>query len=353
MIPVTKTFFPTWDEFQVLLEGTWASGHLTNHGPLVERLELALARKMGVSHVVCVSSGTLALQLALKAHGVSHEDEVVTTAFSYVATVAAAAWLGAKPVLADVEPQSLCLAPDEALEAITDLTRAIVPVHVYGNPCQVDAFDRISKETGIPVIYDAAHAFDARLANRGSCSVFSFHATKLFHTGEGGAVATNDARVAGQIRALRNFCHQGPDRFSGLGINGKMSELHAAMGLAVFPHVPEIVLGRGLACKAYDAAFRDKGVDNTHRLPGNVAYYPILLKDEQELLAVNARLFAEDILCRRYFHPALSYLPYTQRDRETPVADDAARRVLCLPLWHSLPPEEATRIANLVLEAVR
>lgn len=353
MIEVTKTFVPPLEEFIGFVREAYATGQLTNDGPLVKRLEEALGKRLGFDHVVLTANGTLALQVALQASYVGPQDEVVTPALSYVATPAAVASMGAKPVLADIDPYTLCMTTQEAQAAVTDRTRAFLPVHVYGNLCDVGAFEDLSEETGIPVVYDAAHAFDAkveRLDRLRNAWVYSFHATKLFHTVEGGCVATNDADLADRARHVRNFGHDPsrPYHFKGLGQNAKLSEIHAAMGLAVLPHVPEIISRRGAVVAVYDNLLR-RSCLLPHRAAGNVAYYPLLFPAEAELLYVEHRLLKEDIHPRRYFYPSLSSLSYVER-LETPVADSVAPRLLCLPLSHDISVAEAKRIAEIVLE---
>lgn len=348
-IPVTRAFLPPLSELQPLLEEVWASGQLANDGPMVRRLEEALKKRLGFEHVVCVGNGTLALQVGLQASFVKAGDEVVTPAFSYVATPSAVATMGAVPVLVDIDPSSLCVAPERLREAITDRTTALLPVHVYGNLCAMEEIHAIAEEAGLPIVHDAAHAIDARVEKvyKRNAWCYSFHATKMFHTGEGGCVATDDPDLADRARAIRNFGHGKPYRFRSLGMNAKMSEVQAALGLAVLPHLPKIIEARGAAAAEYHRSFLGSPISRVQD-HGNVAYFPILLRDEAQLLRVMQHLEVNDVSSRRYFYPCLTKLPFIREYWECPVAEDVARRVLCLPLSHDLTPAQASTIAHLV-----
>lgn len=350
-IQVTKTFLPDLDEYVEYLRSIWATGHVTNHGPLVERLERQLAAYLGVKHLLLTCNGTIALQIAIKA--LRLRDEVVTTPFSYVATTASLVWEGCRPVFADVDAKTLCLDPENVEAGCTRATTGIVATHVYGNACDVESLSEIARRRGLRLLYDAAHAFAATyrgraLAAYGDAAVLSFHATKLFHTGEGGAVLTDDDDIAHRVRYLRNFGHRGQEEFWGLGINGKVSELHAAMGLSVLPHLPAILERRSALAAVYDGELFGPGITHLRWREGlvrNRAYYPILLSSERELLAVKSRLNEQGVFPRRYFYPALTELPYVAAP-PAPIAEDAARRVLCLPLGHDVDPGAALQIAR-------
>src|SRR5687768_4184823 len=255
MIKVTKTFLPPLEEYVEYLESIWASGWVTNHGPLVGRLEDQLRTVLEVPHLYFLSNGTIALQLAYRALGLS--GEVITTPFSYVATSSTLVWEGLRPILVDIDSETLTIDPERVEAAITPRTTAILGTHVYGNPCDVAALEDIAKRRGLRVVYDAAHAFGVRyrgrpLAAYGDVSTLSFHATKLFHTGEGGAVVTGDGETARRLAYMRNFGHNGEEDFFGLGINGKNSELHAVLGLCVLPRIQDIVAARQGHATRYD-----------------------------------------------------------------------------------------------------
>jgi dTDP-4-amino-4,6-dideoxygalactose transaminase len=353
MINVTKAFLPPLEEYTAYLQGVWDRGHLTNSGPLVLELEAKLRHQLGVKHLFFVSNGTIALQIAIKA--LSLKGDILTTPFSYVATTSSIAWEGCNPVFVDIEEDSLCLDPTLLEQSITPQTSAIIATHVYGNPCDVEAIAEIAERHNLPVIYDAAHAFGVEYKGRpllsyGTVSTISFHATKLFHTVEGGAIVTNDDGLAHKIAYMRNFGHNGPEAFWGVGVNGKNSEFHAAMGLAVLPYVQRIIERRRELSELYDNLLVDSGVTRPairSDTKYNYAYYPVLLPSEEKLLNVQARLVANDITPRRYFYPSLSELPYANEYRMM-VSEDTSRRVLCLPLYYELSSNEVELIADII-----
>ena len=359
MITVTRPTLPPFDEFVEILRGVWTRNHLTNAGPLVVELERQLAAYLGVRHCLFVSNGTIALQLACRALDLA--GEVVTTPFSYVATTSSIAWEGCTPVFADVEPDTLTLSAECVEEVVTPRTTALVATHVYGNPCDVDGLAAVARRHGLRVVYDAAHCFGAEYAGRalsahGDVATLSFHATKLFHTVEGGAVVTDDDEIARRVASLRNFGHAGYEAFDGIGINGKNSELHAAMGLCLLPRVPEIIAERRAVSVRYDSLLLGRAEISRPRIRSgtryNYAYYPILLPDDGTVRAVQTHLEANGVLARRYFHPSLSgALSYVAPGR-VPVARDAADRVLCLPLFTGMLPAQVERVAQLVSAAL-
>lgn len=355
---VTKSFLPPIEEYNAMVAKIWETAWLTNAGPLVHQLETRLAKQLGVKHVLFMSNGTIAIQIALRALGIHGDGEVITTPFSYVATTSSILWEHAKPVFADVDPTTLCLDPKAVEKLITPNTKAIMPVHVYGVPCDVKGFDALSKKYNIPVIYDAAHAFGTlvdgkSVLNYGTLSTLSFHATKLFHTGEGGAIVTNDDEIVKKISLLRSFGHVGDEHFV-LGVNGKNSEFHAAMGLVNLEHIDDILASRKSITALYDDALRPlieagrlqrpvvaDGVDY------NSSYYPVVFESEEIMQAVNTYLQENNIIPRRYFFPSLNTLPYVNGE-SCPISESASARVLCLPIYYQLPPEDVKRIAELV-----
>jgi dTDP-4-amino-4,6-dideoxygalactose transaminase len=354
---VTRTFLPPLDEYVERLRGIWERNHVTNHGPLVLELEEKLRRRFGAKHVFFVANGTIALQVALKALAVA--GEVITTPFSYVASTSSIAWEGAVPVFADIDPRTLTIDVAQVERAINNRTRAVLATHVYGNPCDVLQLEELCKRRGLKLIFDAAHAFDVKFAGRqlvtfGDVSALSFHATKLFHTIEGGAVVCDDDQLAERIAYMRNFGHKGYEAFQGLGINGKNCELHAAMGLCLLPRIEGFVQERKELHAAYDLALRGSSVVKPEIRAGadwNYSYHPILLPDEPALLRVREALNAREIFPRRYFYPALTSLNYPPKAR-VPVAEDVARRALCLPLFTGLEPSAAAEIGRIVREAL-
>lgn len=352
MINVTKVQLPPLDEYVRYLEGIWQRGHVTNHGPLVVELERQLAAQLEVPHVYVVTNGMLALHIAIRALRLS--GSVLTTPFSYVATTAAPVWEGLRPIYADIDA-GYCLDPDAARAAWADDTSAILATHVYGNACQIEALQTLASERGAAVIYDAAHAYGARyqgrpLASYGDISILSFHATKLFHTVEGGALITHRADLAQRIEYLRNFGHDGPEHFHDAGTNAKMSEFHAAMGLCMLPRMPATVAGRAAVVALYDELLSGLPLQQPlyrEGLQRNYAYYPVVFPDENSLLQARQVLNAENIYPRRYFYPSLSELSYVQA-ATPPYAGEISRRVLCLPLWESLDGFQVRRIASLI-----
>lgn len=353
MINVTKPFLPPIEEYIDLLKGIWQRNWLTNNGPLVNELELKVKEYLDVPHMLYLNNGTIALQIAIKALGL--KGEIITTPFSYVATTSSIKWEGCEPVFVDIDPNSWNIDPSKIEAAITPNTSAILVTHVYGNPCDIDAIDAIARKHNLKVIYDAAHCFGAKYKGKsaflyGDVSTTSFHATKLFHTVEGGAVFTPHADVLKTMAFMRNFGHNGPEDFADIGINGKNSEFHAAFGLLNLRYVPEILKERKARCEHYDE--RLAGLEYTKPVlhpqsEWNYAYYPILLKSEELVLKCANELKANWINPRRYFYPVLTCLPYV-KDCETPVANDIARRVMCLPLYPDLTFEEIDFIVRIV-----
>ncbi|MBX3644872.1 MAG: DegT/DnrJ/EryC1/StrS family aminotransferase [Rubrivivax sp.] len=359
---VTQPHLPPLAELIPLLEEIWDSKVLTNGGPFHQRLEAALADYLGVPQVALFSNGTLALITALQALRVT--GEVITTPFSFVATAHALLWHGNKPVFADIDPKTLNLDPAKIETAITPQTTAIMPVHCYGRPCDVAAIERIADTYNLRVIYDAAHAFGVRDAagsvlNHGDLSVLSFHATKVFNTFEGGAIVCADAKTKARIDQLKNFGHAGETTVVAPGINGKMSEFNAALGLLQLRHVDEAIRRRGEIDALYRARLRD--VTGIHCLGdggeafANHAYFPILVRDDYALSRdeLNQALRDHGVMPRRYFYPLIAEfpmyrgLPSAQREN-LPVAWTAARQVLCLPIYPDLPIESAERIAQFI-----
>lgn len=353
MIPVTLPFLPPREEYDRYLDGIWNRNWLTNNGPLVNELELSLKEHLGVPHLLFVGNGTIALQLAIKA--LELQGEIITTPFSYVATTSSIAWEGCTPVFVDILPHKMTINPDLIEAAISPKTSAILATHVYGIPCEVQKIEEIAKKHQLKVIYDAAHAFGVKVNGRsifeyGDISTCSFHATKIFHTIEGGAVFTRDPKLLKKISLLRNFGHQGPDRFKGIGINGKNSEFHAAMGLCILPYVEQILARKKEQSDFYREQLQDLSVSFPHTADienYNHAYFPILFSEENALIQSMEALENNGIGSRRYFYPGLNGLDYTSG--HCPVSDEIASRVLCLPLYHHLTREEQRMVCRILL----
>ncbi len=360
MINVTKSFLPPIENYTKLLEGVWDRAHLTNNGPLLMELEEKLKNYFAAKHFIFLNNGTSAIQIAIKGLGLN--GEIITTPFSYVATTSSVVWENCEPVFADIDKNSLTIDAELIEPLITDKTSAILATHVYGIPCNIEAIESIAKKHDLKVIYDAAHAFGVNykgkpLVNYGDASTLSFHATKLFHTTEGGGLVANDETVAHRFAYMRNFGHKGQEDFWGVGINAKNSEFHAAMGLCVLPYVEEIIKKRKVLSELYDQLLLDKGLNIMRPVvPSgtdyNYAYYPVVFESEAALLSVRDSLNADYIYPRRYFYPSLSTLSYVKK-YEVPVSEDISRRVLCLPLFYELEPDQVKRICQIMAHVLR
>ncbi len=353
MIKVTQTYLPDLEKYQSYLKGIWERNHLTNHGPLVLELEAKLKERFNVKHFFFVNNGTIALQIALKALEIS--GKVITTPFSYVATTSSILWEGMEPIFADID-DSMCVNPAEVEKLAKNGAKAILATHVYGNPCDVEALKEISDKYQIPIIYDAAHAFDLAhkdnsILNYGDISTLSFHATKLFHTIEGGAIVTNNDELAHKISYMRNFGHKSPETFWGVGINGKASEFNAAMGLCMLDHIPDIIADRRNIIEQYKNALQDTSIRTLNiraHTTYNYAYFPIVFPTEEQLELALSTLQANDIFPRRYFYPALNTLDFVPY-QACPNAESLSKRVLCLPLYVGLKESQVNRICDIVL----
>ena len=353
MINVTQTFFPLLDEYQKQLERVWKNKWLTNRGELLQELEEKLKNYLSVSNIIIMNNGTIPIQIALKLLG--NGGEIITTPFSYVATTAAIVWENCTPIFVDIHPKYLTIDETKIEAAITDKTTCILATHVFGNPCNIEAIESIAKKHNLKVIYDAAHCFGVRYNGKsifeyGDVSTCSFHATKLFHTGEGGAIFCQDEQLRKKIYYSHSFGHNGPLDFYGLGINGKISELQAAMGLAVLPYMPEILNGRENVVNYYVNNLNFNVIsplkirENTF---WNFSYYPIIFESEEQMLEVQKALNLQSIFPRRYFYPSLSSLNYVS-EQSTPITDDIAKRILCLPLYPTLNLDELELITNII-----
>ncbi len=356
-IYVTKAFVPPLEEYTEQLRRIWSSGQLTNQGPLALELEKLLAERLDVPHCLFMANGTLAIQLALRALGV--KGRVITTPYSYVATVSSILWENCEPVFVDIDPATTCIDPDAVERALENGgASAILATHVYGITCDVERLAELGRRYNVKVIYDAAHAFDAmykgkQLLAYGDMATCSFHATKLFHTGEGGCVIAHTDEDAAQLRLLRSFGHIGDEHFQ-LGINAKASELNAAMGLTVLPHVERLKRERGQVVAWYNEALAQAPITRPQAPEGwvtNHAYYPVMFRNGEAMRRVKAALEAEQVFPRRYFFPSLDTLPYVQADA-CPVSRLVAERVLCLPLYPGLMEGDVERMAGTVVQAL-
>lgn len=354
---VTKPFLPPIEEYQEYLKVIYESGILTNQGPLLRNLESKLQAFFNVPYIHCLSNGTIALQLALSALGIS-EGEIITTPFSYVATVSSILWERCTPVFVDIESSNFTIDASKIESVITSNTKAILSVHVFGYACNIGKIEDIAAKNSLKVIYDGAHAFGSlyrgkSLLSYGDISTLSFHSTKLFHTIEGGACIVRDKEVSDTLELQKRFGHEYDDHIM-LGINAKLSEFSAAMGLANFKYIESIKAERKRICERYDNQLSDIVIRPVKQddLEYNYAYYPVVFKSEEELLRVFSALNAEDIYPRRYFYPSLNKLPYI-KTQTCPVAEDISSRIACLPLYHELEDNIVEKICKIIMGAVK
>ncbi len=356
MIPITKPFLPPVEDYEMFVKGIWQRNWLTNNGPLVNELELKLKQYLGLPYLLYVTNGTIALQLAIKA--LALKGEVITTAYSFVATTSSIVWEGCKPVLVDIDPQTLNIDPDKIEAAITPRTTAILATHMYGNPCDVESISYIAHKHNLKVIYDAAHCFGTSYKGKsifayGDISTTSFHATKLYHTTEGGAVFSQDPRLITKMAYMRNFGIDGHENFACLGINAKNSEFHAAMGLANLKYIDAILDKRKSDTLLYQEQLADMEIQRpliAGEVQYNYAYYPVIFSSEEMLKKTAYRLTSHCVFPRRYFYPSLHTLPYVDR-YECSQSLDIAKRTLCLPMYHDLKPQEIRFITTLLLRS--
>ncbi len=357
MINVTKTFLPPQQEYGAILKRAWDKSWLTNRGVLVQELECNLKNYLQVPNIIATTNGTLPLQIAIKALGLT--GEIITTPFSYVATTSSIVWEGCTPIFVDIHQEYLTIDETKIEAAITKNTTAILATHVFGNPCAIDEIEGIAAKYNLKVIYDAAHCFGVTykgksVFNFGDISTCSFHATKLFHTGEGGALFTKSKELYDILYFHHNFGHNGPEAFYGIGINAKMNELQAAMGLSVLPYMDKILKARQIIVTTYNDFFKDTDIQLLKirgQVQWNYSYYPVIFKDETQLLKVQAALNAIHIFPRRYFYPSLNTIPYVKRENKK-ISESISSRVLCLPLYDSLEIEDVKKITATVIHYI-
>lgn len=351
MLYVTKSFLPDIKEYVSLLEQIWSNGQLTNDGPLVLELERKLAEYLEVEHFLFVGNGTIALQLAIKA--LKLQGDIITTPFSYCATTTALIWEQCNPIFADISSCNLTCEVEDLNRVYNTDSKGILTTHVYGNCGDLLGQESWAREKQIPLIYDGAHAFGIKhkgksIFSYGDISTCSFHATKVFHTIEGGAVITSNTDLANKVRGIRSFGHKGDDYFAA-GINGKNSEFHAAMGLVNLNHFPAILNYRKTISELYEANLKTsiKLIDWNNDNSRNYSYFPIILDSEATLLKTMSALNAEQIYPRRYFFPSLNELPYLVY-QSCPISEDLSKRVICLPLSTEIQVSDILRITSII-----
>lgn len=362
-IYVTRPFLPPLDEFTEYLKDIWESKQLTNKGPYHELFEKKLAEYLGVEYVSLFSNGTLALISALQTMRIT--GEVITTPFSFVATTHALNWNGIRPVFCDIDPVTYNLAPDKLEAAITPKTTAILPVHVYGNPCNVEAIQEIAGIYGLKVIYDACHAFGVTIngnsvLNFGDLSVLSFHATKVFNTFEGGAIICHDETTKKRIDFLKNFGFANETTVVAPGINAKMNEFQAALGLLQLKYIDQAIQKRKKIVNSYREHLKGlEGISFLEDIPEvrhNYQYFPIIIdqvpygKSRDDIYD---KLKEQNIMARRYFYPLISQFPTyrgldSAQSENLPVAEDITQKILCLPVYPDLEMDDLSKIINII-----
>lgn len=350
---VTKSFLPPLKEYVSHLEQIWKCGVLTNNGRYVKHFEEKLRKVSGCKSALCVSNGTLALQLAINALNIT--GEVITTPFSFIATTSSLLWENCKPVFADIHPQTLNIDPEKILKKITRKTQAIMAVHVYGNPCNVTLINKIARDHKLKVIYDASHAIGIKYKKKhlfayGDISTTSFHATKIINTAEGGAVFTNSNLLAEKLSLKRNFGYKDYKIYS-LGINAKMSELNAALGYASIKYLAVNLKRRKTAFELYRKLFTGNTFLGYQKFitEQNYSYFPVIFSSASLRQKTVKMLQQKNIFPRKYFSPSLELV--FGNKITCPVAYDISERVLCLPLSAYITREEVTGVSKIVNEA--
>lgn len=365
-ILVTRPYLPPLEEYQKGLEEIWTNQWLTNNGPFLKKFQGHLAEYLGVptTNISLFNNGTLALEIVFHAMGLAGY-EVITTPFTFVATAHALKRIGAESVFADIVPATLCLDPVAVEKMITPRTKAIVPVHVYGHPCDVNAFDELGRRYGLKIIYDAAHAFGVKIngksiADYGDASMFSFHSTKLFHSIEGGLLVFKDSALQQKVDQLKNFGILSETECVDVGTNAKMNEMQALMGMLNLNVIDDLIGHRKVIYETYRDGFsgtrdveflRCLGDSRSSSVSHNYAYCPVLFKDFDTRERIYRRLKDYNVYSRRYFYPLLTdFAPYRESQTQSPVATDVAHRVLTLPTYHGLDQTTTAGIARIVKE---
>lgn len=357
MINVTKTYLPNKEKYKKYIDEIYENGWLTNNGPLVQRLEKRLAEYLGVKNIVLVSNGTVALEIAYRTLGL--KGFVITTPFSFVATTSSLVTNQLLPIFADIDQNSFNLDPKNIEKLITPNTSAILPVHVFGNACEVEEIERIANEHDLKVIYDAAHAFDVKYKDQsvlsfGDISTLSFHATKLFHSIEGGALIINDDELVQKARYLINFGIKNAEEIPELGTNAKMNEFEAAMGLCVLDDIEEIKQKRKDILENYREKLRGlvHFQEQNENATENYSYFPVVFESEEQLLKVQKALNEQNISPRRYFYPSLDTLTYIEPKQVMPISRDISKRILCLPIYAELEKSIQETIIKTIKESL-
>ncbi|MDX9928767.1 MAG: DegT/DnrJ/EryC1/StrS family aminotransferase [Bacteroidales bacterium] len=357
MINVTRTYLPDRAKLDKYIDRIYRSGWITNNGELVQELGKRLEEYLQVDNLVLVANGTLALQVAYRTLGI--EGEAITTPFSFVATTSSLVWEGLKPVFCDIDPATFNIDPGLIGKNVSRVTTAILPVHVFGNGCEVDRIQEEASKHGLKVIYDAAHAFGVRYGGKsilsfGDASVLSFHATKIFHTIEGGAIIFREKEHADRARLMINFGISDYDRIDMLGLNAKMNEFQAAMGLCILDDIDGLIESRRPVWERYHTSFASlPGVflqAHNEACSRNYTYFPVLFSNEEVMMECRRRMQAAGIFPRRYFYPSLNTLNYLRETKQCVNSESVAGRILCLPVYPDLSREAQNKIIGIVKE---
>ena len=357
MINIVKPFLPKKKNFNLIINEIWSRNYLTNNGPVIRDYEVKLGNFLRTATPCVVSNGTVALQFAIRA--LKLKGEVITTPFSYVASTSSLVWEQCKPVFVDIDENTFNIDAKKIEERITSKTSGILVTHTFGNPCEIEQIDKIAKQYNLKVIYDASHCFGTMykgksIFNYGDISTLSLHATKLVHMVEGGAIFSNNDKHLKDTQFMRNFGHDGPEEYRGVGINGKNSEIHAAMGQAVLPYANDILKKRKEDYMYYVERLSGLNLTMQQLNPegvSNFSYFPIKFEKEQDLLKTVKLFELNNIFAKRYFYPSLSKLHYLT-PQILPIVESTSKRILCLPIFFDMKREEQDFICNTLCESL-
>ena len=358
-IYVTMPSLAPLTEVDEYLKQVWASGIMTHNGPLVQRFEKEFSLWAGVDKTVAVCNGTLAIQLAIRALDLPKGGEIITTPFTFIATLSSILYEGYKPVFVDIDPETLNMDPAKIEAAITAKTVAILPVHVFGNPCDVEAIDAIGKRHGLKVIYDAAHAVGVNyhgksILSYGDVSATSFHATKLLNTSEGGGVIAKSAEVDERLRELRFFGYNSAKDVVRIGTNAKMTEVNAAIGLANLKYMDAIIADRRAKYSLYKQILLGISGISFQKIDEscNCSYFPVIFQSEGDLIRVDTTLREKNVFARRYFYPSVNRYNRIEEEVVCHYSEDIAKRILCLPLYWTLHDDIIEAIAESIVQVI-
>ena len=354
-IYVTQPTLAPLNEVTEIMQKIWDSGIMTHNGPLVQQFEKEAQAFLGCSNLVACTNGTIALQMAIRALGL--KGEIITTPFTFIATISSIMWEHCTPVFVDIDPETLNIDPEKIEEKITCHTVAIMPVHVFGNACEIDKINEIAKAHNLKVIYDAAHAVGVKYKGKcildyGDVSATSFHATKMLNTAEGGGVVTCNKELDEKLRRIRFFGFENHADIVEDGFNGKMTEVHAALGLANLKYLQNALDDRKKKYNIYKTELSKNASLSFQKITCdcNYSYFPLIFDTEKSLLSVTALLNAEGIFPRRYFYPSVNtfnkFVPYVKM----PISEDIASRILCLPLYYTLSEQDMERIVKIIVQ---